>query len=97
MKVLYFDTETTGLDKEKHALIQLSGIVEVDGEVKEKFDFRIAPFPQDIVDPDALKINGITVEQLATYPKPYLAYANILKLFDKYIDKIKQFLLQSNN
>ena len=34
-KIAWIDTETTGLNPKEHALIQLSGIIEIDGCVKE--------------------------------------------------------------
>ena len=38
-KIIFIDTETGGVNAEKSALIQLSGIIEVDGTEKEKFNF----------------------------------------------------------
>lgn len=87
MKVLYFDTETTGLDKDKNGLIQISGIIEIDGVVTDSFNFKIAPFEKDIIEPDALKVNKTTIEEILTYPKPNIVYSQLLQLFDKYIDK----------
>lgn len=46
MKVLFFDLETTGTLVNKHGIHQLSGMIVVDGEVKEKFDFKVQPNPK---------------------------------------------------
>lgn len=39
MKILYLDTETTGITANS-AVIQFAGIIEIDGEVKEEFNIR---------------------------------------------------------
>lgn len=43
MKLLYIDCETAGLDPKKNPIIQISGIVEIDGEVKREFDYKVRP------------------------------------------------------
>ena len=43
MKILWLDTETTGLNTDKCDLIQLAGIVIIDGEEKERFNFYCQP------------------------------------------------------
>ena len=42
MKILYLDTETTGITANS-AVIQFAGIIEIDGEVKEEFNIRCKP------------------------------------------------------
>ena len=42
-KVFYYDVETTGLDTKLCSVHQISGAIEVGGEVKEYFDFRLSP------------------------------------------------------
>ena len=43
-KILYIDTETGGVDFQNSALIQLSGIIEIDGIEQERFNFYVKPF-----------------------------------------------------
>ena len=43
MNILWVDVETTGLDRHRHGIIQIAGMVEVDGEVVETFDLRMNP------------------------------------------------------
>jgi DNA polymerase-3 subunit epsilon len=40
MKYFFFDLETTGTKYWKNGIHQISGLIEIDGEIKEKFDFR---------------------------------------------------------
>jgi len=94
-KKIYIDTETTGTDPKKHALIQLSGFILANGS-KETFNFFIKPFPQDEIDEQALAISGITIEQLETFPAPEDVFIEFIFLLSKYIDrydKIDKFLL----
>ena len=55
IKILYYDVETTGTDERKHSIHQLSGCIEIDGVVQEGFDYRTAPHPKSLVEPEALK------------------------------------------
>lgn len=86
-KILYFDTETTGVDPSKNGIIQLSGIIEIDNEIKEEFNFRIRPFEIDEINLEALEVNNITKDQLKTFPTAQESYILIEKLFNKYIDR----------
>lgn len=99
MKLLFLDTETTGLTKD-HAVIQIAGIVDVDGEVKEKFNLHAAPQPADLINDQALQIQNITRDTLATYPTAFTTYGAIKRICDKYIDKynkLDKFILAGQN
>lgn len=87
MKRLYFDVETTGLDPQKQDIIQFACMVEIDGEIKEAMDITMQPFDYDAISPEALLVHGRSVEDLKTYQTPQQAYAEIVKLFGKYINK----------
>jgi len=87
MKNIYLDLETTGTSLEKHGVLQIAGIIEIDDIVKEEFNFFTKPFPTDLVDPEALMIHGLTVDQIKKYPDPNEVYGNLVELFGKYADK----------
>lgn len=88
-KIIFIDTETGGINAEKSALIQLSGIIEVDGTEKEKFNFYIKPFENSEVNEKALEVQGRTLEELGTekYIDESIIYKKFLEILDKYIDK----------
>lgn len=90
MKLLFVDTETTGLSAYKNGLVQIAGIVEIDGKVKEEFNFECRPFEKDEVDAKALTIIGKTREELENLPSPKKTYQKVVTLFDKYIDKFNR-------
>jgi len=89
-KVLYLDLETTGTDANNNAIIQIAGIIEINGEVKDEFDFHIKPFVGAEVKLDAIAINGQTLESLATYPDGIIVKKQVTDLFGKYIDSYKK-------
>ena len=88
-KIIFIDTETGGVNAEKSALIQLSGIIEVDGTEKEKFNFYIKPFENSELNEKALEVQGRTLEELETekYIDESIIYKKFLEILDKYIDK----------
>ena len=63
MKILFIDTETGGLSQNS-ALIQLSGIVQIDKTEAELFNFYHKPFPNSEVTDEALAIQNRTREEL---------------------------------
>jgi DNA polymerase III subunit epsilon len=87
-KILYFDCETTGLDSEKHDIIQLAGIIVAGKEIKE-FNFNIAPTNPDtsVISQEALDVNGYSIEQIMGFTPARDIYFELLSLFGEYIDK----------
>lgn len=88
-KIIFIDTETGGVNADFSALIQLSGIIEVDGTEKEKFNFYIKPFKNSEINEKALEVQGRTLEELRTdkYIDESIIYKKFLEILDKYIDK----------
>lgn len=88
-KIIFIDTETGGVNSEKAALIQLSGIIRIDKKDVEKFNFYIKPFENSEVTEKALEVQGRTLEELKTekYIEEKEVYKQFVNLLDKYIDK----------
>lgn len=84
LKLLYIDTETTGLDSTKHGITQIAGIVDIDGEVKETFNFLMQPFPGDVIDSKALEVQKTTIEILKLRPQPQEIYPQLIAILKKY-------------
>jgi DNA polymerase-3 subunit epsilon len=94
-KVIYIDTETTGLDKVKHGLRELAYIVEIDGEEVESGLFKINPltYNKEVeIDPKALEISKKTLEDLTgdEYTDSRYCFSSLIELLDKYIDKFNK-------
>ena len=68
--IFWFDLETTGTDKNKHAIIQIACMVTQGKEVLGTFESKIHPLQGKIIDDKALEINGITRDEINMFPKP---------------------------
>lgn len=90
IKLLYFDVESTGVDPIVNDIIQISGIVEINDEVKEEFNFRVQPHSYENISKEALEVNGITIEQMKEYPTPQETLSKLIKIFDKYVFKFNK-------
>lgn len=66
--IIWIDIETTGLNPQRHALVQVAGIVEVDGVMGERWNLRLRPDINAEIDETALAINGLTREKMAEHP-----------------------------
>lgn len=86
MKVLWIDTETTGLDSERHGIIQLAAMVEIDGEVVDEREWRVRPTGKSY-DPKALEVNGITPAEIAEYPTTQEVKLDVESWFERYIER----------
>lgn len=86
-KCLWFDTETTGLDPVRHDIIQLAGMVEINGRIVNEFNYMMQPFRWDNLTQEALNVNGRTIEEIKTYPSPQSVYSEFMDLLSEYVDK----------
>lgn len=99
-KVLWLDTETTGLDPVKQDVIQMAGIIEIDGRVDSQFEFTCQPHSWDNIQQRALDVHGMSVEDLKTFAPPYEVKQQLEGLFSRYInkfDKNDKFILAGYN
>lgn len=101
MKLVFFDLETTGTNPGKHGIHQISGQIVIDGVVKESFDFHVQPNPKALIEEEALKVGGVTREQILAYPPMQQVYQEFVAMLSKYVDKFnkkdKFFLVGYNN
>lgn len=88
-KVIWLDTETAGLRPEKHGLIQLACIVEIDGIEQGRFQSYVRPFPGDMISAKALEVSGTTREALETYPYPQQVLLEFRRFMMDYVDPFK--------
>lgn len=98
---IFFDVETTGTNPKQHSIVQLSGLIEVNGKVVDSFDYNVRPHPKAKIEAEALRINNKTEEQIETYPpmgEIHKAFTKKLgKYLNKYDSKDKAYLVGFNN
>ena len=87
MKLLFLDCETTGLKWSEHGVIQIAGIVDVDGEIKSEFNFTCQPFPGQVITAEALKVNGRSEAEIGTFQKPKDAFVSLVGILDSFVDR----------
>jgi DNA polymerase-3 subunit epsilon len=87
LKLLFVDTETSGVDPTKHGIIQLAGQVFVDGVEQERFDLKMKPLPGQLVSKEALEVNGVTMDMLRDYPEPVVQLRAFRRILTRYVNK----------
>lgn len=98
---MFFDLETTGLKTNKHGVHQISGYIEVDDVIVERFDFRVRPNPKAKIEQEAMDIGGVTEQQILMYPAMGAVYRDMLDLLGRHCDRFdrkdKLWLVGFNN
>jgi DNA polymerase-3 subunit epsilon len=101
MKLFFFDLETTGTNPARHGIHQISGEIVIGNKVQETFNFHVQPNPKATIDPAALRVSGVTEEQIKAYPPMREVYHQLIDLLSRYVDrydrKDKFFLVGYNN
>lgn len=83
-KIIWIDTETTGLNENKHSLIQIACLIEIDGQIIDKLDLKIRPFKGALISKESMEKNNITIEKLKS--KEYLPYPKAFEKFIKFLE-----------
>lgn len=100
MKYIFIDTETTGWDNKKCALLQLSGYIDIDGENKEVFDYKMRPYGNEIWMQEAIDKTGITPEKASYWEDPSIVFEKFVAMLEKYVeryDKTDKFFFVAYN
>lgn len=87
IKHCFIDLETTGTDPQRHAVIQIAGMITQYGTVLETFDFTVKPFPDQIIDPKALDVNKRTRTEIAGFENSFDVHATLCAIFEEHVDK----------
>jgi DNA polymerase-3 subunit epsilon len=90
MKQIFYDLETTGVKFWKNSIHQLSGMIVIDGEIKDRFNIKMQPFSDAVIEDEALAIAGVTREDLNTYMAFDLAYKEFVRIINPYVDKFNK-------
>jgi len=100
VKRCFIDTETTGLDPLRHGLVQVAGVIEINGEIVEEFDFMMRPPADKLFEVRALEVIGKDMAVIDGY-KPskenFRMFKNVISQYvDNYDKKDKFFFLAYN-
>jgi DNA polymerase-3 subunit epsilon len=87
----FIDLETTGISQTRNGIIQIGGQVcrgEATGlTLLKEFEFTVAPFPQDLVEDEALQVSGITRDQIAGFEPPAAVHKRLTDLFGEFCNR----------
>jgi len=86
-KILWLDTETTGLYPKKHCLIQVAGIAVIDGKEVGEFNYKCKPAEKYSVNEKALQINNLTRKEIYSWPEPDDVCINMVKFMRDFVDE----------
>ena len=95
MKLLFVDVETTGLNPDRHGVIQLAALHE-----GSQFVARVNPGKAVLYDKEALKVNGIKKKKIKKFPKSSVVMDNFVQWMKKEInpyDKNDKFIAVGYN
>lgn len=87
VKRCWIDTETTGIDPMRHSIIQIGMIIEIDGMEVEGRDYRLRPIPGRVIEPKALAVNGLTEEEITSYPDAAKVMEEIKETLGRHVSK----------
>ena len=98
---IFYDVETTGVNHRRHGIHQLSGLIEVDGKVKEEFNWYVKPNPKAEIDLMALAASGTSIDDFDMYPEMETVFKEFKKILDRYVNRFdkkeKAWLVGFNN
>jgi DNA polymerase-3 subunit epsilon len=86
-KLFFYDLETTGTKFWKNGIHQISGAIVINGEIKERFNFKVRPNDSCLIEEEALKVANVTMEQVLEYPPMSEIYSKLIAMLSKYVDK----------
>jgi len=84
MKTIFFDLETTGVDFDNSAVIQIGAILDINGKEVASANIKIRPHEGAVIDPGALKVTGLTKDELYDDPErltPLEAYWRFMEMW----------------
>ncbi len=79
-KLFFYDLETTGVKYWRNGIHQISGMIIIDGEEKEQFNFKVKPFVNALIEDEALSIAGVTKEDLLDYEPMDIVYNKLISI-----------------
>lgn len=84
MTILFLDLETTGLYANRHGVHQIGACIDIDGKVVDEFCMNVKPFITAVFMEEALRVSGITINEIAKYPDMEEAYTAFMNFKEKY-------------
>jgi DNA polymerase III alpha subunit (gram-positive type) len=97
MKILFNDTETTGLSCLKQDVIQIGAIISNNFKKIEEVNLRCQPINWDEISQQALDCNHVTRDMLKTYEDPKKVWQLFSDILEEHFDKKDPYLFAGQN
>ena len=85
-KILFGDIETTGLNPEIHGIHAIGSIIDIDGRIASTYSSNKQPFKGCKVEEKALKVSGITWNDIVKYPHDEVVFASFYEHVNVFAD-----------
>lgn len=89
-KILWLDTETTGLYNWKNDIIQLGGIVEFNNKAIAECNIKMQPSDWNTVEDKALAVSGTTIDMLMEYPSASEGFRKFESFLNLHVDRFNR-------
>lgn len=86
-KILWLDVETSGINPKYNGIVQVAGIIVIDGEEVERFNFKMCPPEGTEINAKALEVSNFTEEQIKEFPASEVQYNQFKAILDKHVNK----------
>lgn len=86
-KILFYDSETTGLNSNTCGLIEIAGTLVIDDIIVDQWEVKMTTFPSDVIEESALEKNGVTMEELQSRQSPENAFLQLISHLEKHVDR----------
>lgn len=90
MKVIYIDTETTGLNPNENGMIEIAAIIEQSGTIIDEIVLELNPLSYSkpiIITPEALEVNGRDEKDFPKLPNSERQFKRFIRFLNKHIDR----------
>ncbi len=90
VKRIFIDTETTGRDPERNAIVQLAAIVDIDSEIVDARSWTMKPHEGAEIEDAALEVTNMTRDQIAGFADQRGVFREFVRMLDDHIDKFSK-------
>lgn len=89
-KICWLDLETSGINPKENGILEIGAIMEIDGKEVSTFQTYIRPDSRCVIDPGALEVNGLTLDEIQSYPSESEAKRLFTDWLGQFIDKFNK-------
>lgn len=85
-RAIWIDLETTGLNPNNCAIIQIAAAVEEHGKISDKFITYVQPFKGAKIEPEALNVNKISKDDFPDFPGEHEVFNQLMDFLNNHVD-----------